>query len=61
MTLIKHVDGVDIEMTPEEEAQFLADLPKLDIPAPGDVANTLTKDQLLLEIKKLSDIIKGLP
>jgi hypothetical protein len=27
MPLIKHVDGVDIEMTPEEEADFLASVP----------------------------------
>lgn len=42
MPMIKHVDGVDIEMTPEEEAEFLAALP----PPPVDrVPQSITRRQ----------------
>ena len=42
MPLIKHVDGVDIEMTPEEEAEFLSTLP----PDPGPpVPQSITRRQ----------------
>jgi len=37
MALIKHVDGVNVEMTPEEEAEFLATQPGIVVPVPGSI------------------------
>ncbi len=39
MPLMKHVDGVDVEMTPEEEAEFLASLPVFVEPVPASVSD----------------------
>jgi hypothetical protein len=61
MALIKHVDGVDVEMTPEEEAEFVASLPQGNFTPPGDVKPEMTKEQLLLEIQKLTALVNGLP
>jgi len=50
MALIKHVDGVDIEMTPEEEAEFLSTLP----PDPGPpVPQSITRRQCALQLRAL--------
>ena len=42
MALIKNVDGVDVEMTPEEEAEFLASLPP---PPTEPVPQSITRRQ----------------
>lgn len=48
MPLIKHVDGVDIEMTPEEEAEFLATLPPPPRePIPASITRRQCARQLL--------------
>lgn len=57
MALIKHVDGVDIEMTPEEEAKFLADLPPPFVPP---TKREPTKEELQAELQKLASKIESL-
>jgi hypothetical protein len=48
MALIKHVDGVDIEMTPEEETEFLASLPgPSDAPVPASITRRQCARQML--------------
>jgi hypothetical protein len=47
MPRIKHVDGVDIEMTPEEEAEFLASLPG---PAKPLVPHVISRRQFFEEL-----------
>jgi hypothetical protein len=61
MALIKHVNGVDVEMTPEEEAEFLASLPQEEFTPPGNLVTEMTKEQLLMEIQKLTALVNGLP
>lgn len=46
MALIKHVDGVDIPMTPEEEAAFLASLPPPLNPVPQVISDRQFYQQL---------------
>lgn len=56
MPLIKHVDGVDIEMTPEEEAEFLASLPP---PAGEPIPRSITRRQCakqLLNMGMITDV-----
>jgi hypothetical protein len=56
MPLIRQVDGVDIEMTPEEEAAFLADLPP---PAPEPIPRSITRRQCakqLLNMGMVTDV-----
>jgi hypothetical protein len=52
MALIKHVvgedgTGIDIEMTPEEEAEFLASLPVLVEPVPASITRRQCARQML--------------
>ena len=47
MALMKHVDGVDIEMTPEEEAEFLSTLPPDVIPVPQSITRRQCAKRLL--------------
>lgn len=39
--MIKNVNGIDIEMTPEEEADFLASIASFSIPTVGDYQNAI--------------------
>jgi hypothetical protein len=48
-------------MTPEEEAEFLASLPQEEFTPPGNLVTEMTKEQLLLEIQKLTALVNGLP
>lgn len=48
MALIKHVDGVDIEMTPQEEAEFLASLPGDPLLVPNAISRRQFFQQLCL-------------
>jgi hypothetical protein len=48
MALIKHVDGVDIEMTPAEEAEFLASLPATVEPVPASITRRQCARQMLV-------------
>jgi hypothetical protein len=43
MPRIKHVDGVDIEMTPEEEAEFVTSLPPPFVPPIAPVSAAQAK------------------
>lgn len=58
MPMIKHLDGVDVEMTPEEEAAFLASLPPPFEPPP---AAEPTKEELLAQLQALAAKIEALP
>ena len=57
MPLIKHVDGVDIEMTPEEEAAFLASLPPPFVPQPKPEP---TKAELKAQLDALAAKIEAM-
>lgn len=46
MTIMKHVDGVDIEMTPEEEVAHLASLPPPFDPVPAIISRRQFYQQL---------------
>jgi len=59
MALIKHVDGVDIQMTPEEEAAFIADLPAVSVER--QQAREPTKAELKEQLDELAAKIEALP
>lgn len=48
MAIIKNVDGIDIEMTPQEEAEFLASLPQNVVPVPSRLSRRQFFQQLCI-------------
>lgn len=58
--MIKLVDGEEVEMTPEEEAEFLADQEKLQLPEPiRDITKRQLRIWLLVNKSKTLDDVRA--